>query len=819
MSKLERITFDPRIMGGRACIRGTRIPVSEIVTQVACGVTPEEMRGDYPDLEDEDIREALEYAASLTGSGSGMLCGSGRTRAAISTAHLGANCDQPLAHVAEDGRTHLLGDHLRGTATRAERYASSFGADGWGRLAGLWHDLGKYSQEFQRYIRAAGGLEAHLETKPGRVDHSTPGASWATKSFDLAGRLLAYPIAGHHAGLPDWVPDATGGAALQARLADSEHLARLASSGIPQELLEEPIPRERPSGFDAAFWIRMLFSCVVDADFLDTEAFFDPEKARLRGRNPSLGGLLPLFETAMAAKLKAASSTKVNRIRADILRQCTEAATRPQGTFSLTVPTGGGKTLSSMAFALRHADHHQLDRIIYVIPYTSITEQNADVFREIFGEAVLEHHSNLDVDDPVRDNTRSRLACENWDASIVVTTSVQFFESLFASRTSRSRKLHNIARSVVVLDETQLLPPEHLNPILHVLHELRKNYGVSILLSTATQPALAPQPSFQFKGLPDVVEIVERPEELHEQLRRFSLELPSDLTTPTSWDDLAVALAKHERVLCVVNRRHDARDLWRLMPPETIHLSRLMCGEHLSARIAEVRAALAARKPVRVVSTQLVEAGVDLDFPVVYRALAGLDSIAQAGGRCNREGLLDAGEVKIFVAPKAAPGILRMGEDCGRQLLREAVNDHLAPERFTRYFSDLYWKLGPRLDGRGVLSDLAPDSRFRFSFRSAAGKVRLIDDAAHGAVVVPYRKGADLIRRLDRELPDRRLLRSLQRYTVNLPRRIHGALLNDKVIREVHPGIFVLEHPSFYDDSLGFETDASLVYDPDDLVI
>ena len=564
----------------------------------------------------------------------------------------------------------------------------------------------------------------------------------------------------------------------------------------------------------------MIFSCVVDADFLDTETFFEPAKESIRGNYPSLVSLLPKFEAFMAGKLTGANPTRVNRIRAEVLRQCEVAASGQPGAYSLTVPTGGGKTLSSMAFALHHAakPKDEKQRIIYVIPYTSIIEQTAKVFRDIFGEAVLEHHSNLDVGDPAMDSARSRLACENWDAPIIVTTSVQFFESLFAARTSRSRKLHNIVNSVVILDEAQLLPPEFLSPILHVLDELRKNYRVTLLITTATQPALGPQPNF--RGLAGITEIVPDPGKLHEDLKRVTIEIPADLHTATSWDVVAADLSRHESVLCVVNRRNDARDLWRRMPPDTIHLSRLMCGEHLSERISEIKTRLKTGLPTRVVSTQLVEAGVDIDFPVVYRALAGLDSLAQAAGRCNREGLLDSGQMRVFVPPTSAPpGILRQAEGVARQLLSQEAADHFTPAKFSDFFRQLYWIQGPRLDKEGILNDLVPkgETEFRYSFRSAAGKFRLIDDSAYAAVVVPYQGGTQLIRRLDQAPANRDLLRKLQRFTVNLPRRVHGELLKQEVIREVSPGIFVLTHPAFYDENLGFVVDASVVYDPNEL--
>lgn len=723
----------------------------------------------------------------------------------------------PIAHVSDDGRVHDLYAHLLETAMLAADFAAVFGFREWGYLAGLWHDLGKYSPAFQKKIRAAMDPEAHLEAKA-RVDHSTAGGLHAVVCFKTAGRILAYLSAGHHAGLPDWTADQTGVAALSQRLEHTELLDAALAGAVPKEILQKPLPVERPIGRDPAFWIRMLFSCVVDADFLDTERFFDPERAADRGRYPSLAELLNQFEAFMAGKLSDAPDTSVNRIRAGILRRCIEQSSSAPGHFSLTVPTGGGKTLSSLAFALHHAALYGQRRIIYVIPYTSIIEQTADQFRQIFGDAVIEHHSNLDVADEARETSRSRLACENWDAPVIVTTSVQFFESLFAARTSRCRKLHNIANSVVVLDEAQLLPPDFLKPILRVLEELRKNYGVTLLLSTATQPALGPHPGFE--GIEEIREIIDDPGELYRQLKRTEVSVPESLHQPCSWETLAGELTTYPSVLCVVNRRDDCRQLWSLMPEGTFHLSALMCGAHRSRRISEIKERLRQGLATRVISTQLVEAGVDLDFPVVYRALAGLDSIAQAAGRCNREGLMPIGKVVVFVPPTRPPaGVLRQAAEIGAQMLVEQLPDPLVPERFAEFFRQMYWLQGDRLDKKDILRDLAPDGELRFSFRTAARNFHLIDQSLQAPVIVCYgEEGGRLVEELTRFGPERRLMRRVQRYSVNIPKYLHNRLLNQGALREIHPGIFVQGHRALYDEYLGFCPDRSIVYEPDDLI-
>ncbi|OYV26238.1 MAG: CRISPR-associated helicase Cas3', partial [Halothiobacillus sp. 20-54-6] len=545
----------------------------------------------------------------------------------------------------------------------------------------------------------------------------------------------------------------------------------------------------------------MLFSCLVDADFLDTEAYMDAGKAEQRSNWPNVQILLEQFDSSMARKTVAADPTPVNQLRADILRQCRAKAIDAPGLFSLTVPTGGGKTLSSMAFALEHAKYHDKCRIIYVIPYTSIIEQTADIFRGIFGEAVIEHHSNAEAD-PDKENHKSRLACENWDAPIVVTTNVQFFESLFAAKTSRCRKLHNIVDSVVVLDEAQLLPAEFLQPILDMLNLLTQHYGVTVVLSTATQPALATREYFDarnnMRGLENVREIMDDPDVLYAKLERVNVRLPADWNTPISWDALADEIKQHDSVLTIVNRRNDARELWDLMPEGTLHLSALMCGQHRSQVIKQIRARLKNGIPTRVVSTQLVEAGVDVDFPVVYRALAGLDSIAQAAGRCNREGLLEKGEVVVFVPPKPAPpGLLRKGEDACRNVLHAHIGQPLERTLFARYFEKLYHACD--LDAQDVGELLKVDgTTLAVNFRTAAERFKLIQDEDSAPIIVRYRgAGGDddkvdkLLNALKKDGPQRWLMRQFQRYTVNIHNREAMKLLSQGDVAEAIPGLYV----------------------------
>ncbi|MCB8747381.1 CRISPR-associated helicase Cas3' [Rhodoferax sp. U2-2l] len=723
--------------------------------------------------------------------------------------------------------------HLEKVAELAAEFSKAFDAAEpalrWAYLAGLWHDLGKYRPGFQRYVRLADNPDAHIEGKVGGREktHSAAGALWAMQQLPKPyGNVLAYLIAGHHAGLDNW--DGEGGG-LAWRLQGEDAQAELSTAlkaTPPASILSAgtfiPDLRYLPGGAAGfALWMRMLFSCLVDADFLDTEAHFDAGKPARREGFPTLAQMRLVFDAHMAAL--PVVDTPVNTLRANILRQCRAKAALPAGFFSLTVPTGGGKTLSSLAFALEHAQAHDKRRIIYAIPYTSIIEQTADVFRNVFkalgDEVLIEHHSQADAAE--KDETmRSRLACENWDAPLVVTTNVQLFESLFAAKTSRCRKLHNLVGSVIVLDEAQQLPPEFLQPILDVLNLLVAHYGVTVVLCTATQPALSSTTYFDasknLRGLENVREIIDDPDALFDALKRVHVVLPPDWTTRTAWADIATQLSAEDCVLAIVNTRKAARELQRLMPVDTLHLSALMCGAHRKDVITQIKERLKAKRegrdqrPLRVVSTQLVEAGVDIDFPVVYRALAGLDSIAQAAGRCNREGRMNGkGRVVVFVPPERPPlGHLRKGADACISILNGQAHDPLARTLFDRYFKEFYNSVD--LDAKGVVRLLTINDRKTLSvqFRTAAEAFRLIDDQDNATVVVRYAEHGDeiekLLLKLAAEGPQRWLMRKLQRYTVSIHKRVADKMLVQGSLTLPMPGLYVqVNAENLYDPMLG----------------
>lgn len=737
-----------------------------------------------------------------------------------------------LAHLRRDSGgsvfEHSLEDHLRAVAERARRSSELVGAGDWAYLAGLWHDLGKYRPGFQAYLRAANAVEdAHQEQdKSARgVEHSAAGAMHAVERMGMAGRILAYCIAGHHAGLADWNSATAGDSALAKRLVRLDQLEEVKAQPVPREIADSAKATSRPAQDEwlgTSLWIRMLFSSLVDADFLDTEAFMNSAQAARRGRYPGLAELAAEFERFMEGKrVERAGESSVNVARREVLAACERAAELSPGLFSLTVPTGGGKTLSSMAFALRHALRHGKRRVIYVIPYLSIIEQTADVFREAFGslsDAVLEHHSNLEPDDD--QNTRARLATENWDAPLIVTTAVQFYESLFAHKPRRVRKLHNIANSVVILDEAQTLPPEYLTPILATLRQLVRSYCASIVLCTATQPTLHENPAgvASFPALEDVREIAPDPPSLYARLRRTALEVRSQDARVT-WPELGAELASAAQVLCIVDRRRHAVELFQqvkqLAPEGSFHLSTRLCGAHRSQRLAEIKRRL--KKDglsVRVVSTQLIEAGVDVDFPIVYRVEGGLDAIAQAAGRCNREGgLVQGGRVIVFRAPDdAPPGLLRHAQQAAREFLRK--EDPLTLDNIRGYFRQLYWAQGKNLDKHGILQDLKRNSKLEFNFRTAAGNFRLIDDTQQRSVLVRWGEGESLINTLQSKGPESWLLRKLQRFTVNVPIKAHEQMQSDGRIKEIFPGVFIQTGAARYDADTGLLYDENPVYDP-----
>lgn len=708
----------------------------------------------------------------------------------------------PLAHSENDaGVVHLLFDHLNEVADRAREFADCWGAGELAAYLGWWHDAGKVSEEFQRYLVA--------EPKPPQgPDHSSVGALHAWEAGPEA-KLLAFCLTGHHGGLRD-LQDLKDRMSRKAQDSRIRNVLSQAKAFLGDPVSDDSLDSIRRLFSDnsrdgprrAAFFLRMVHSALVDADCLDTEAHFQPEQADQRIEPPSLAELWERLEKDQT-RLQAKSLGTVNEHRRLIYEACLTTAQQPQGFFSLTVPTGGGKTRSGMAFALQHALHHNLSRVIVAIPYTSIIEQNAQVYRDLFGEtAVLEHHSALAVPEVPGDESDAerwaRLAADNWDARIVVTTTVQFFESLFAAQNSRLRKLHNVARSVIILDEVQTLPTHLLAPTLEALRFLVEDFGCTVVLSSATQPALNAREGFA--GLQNVREIVPQPEDYFRALARVRYEVHN--APPWSWEEVAEAIAEQPQCLVVLNTIRDAIALMDTLPcDEVLHLSTRLCAAHRREVLAEVQRRLGTGEPCRLISTQVVEAGVDIDFPVVFRALGPLDRIVQAAGRCNREGKRSEGRAVLFVpAEGGAPrGAYRSGLETAAMMLTENPSlDLHDPEVYQRYFRLFYQ--GQELDRQGIGEKIS-----RLAFATIASDYRLIEEDTAPVLVrhAPHASQVDALTDKARFFMNRDLLRQMQPYLVSLHRGDLQKAEGLGLLSEVRPGLHLFL--GAYDEVRGLE--------------
>lgn len=669
------------------------------------------------------------------------------------------------------------------------------------------------------------------------MDHATHGAVMAVERYKQIGYLLAYAIAGHHAGLAN-------GRESGERTSLKDRLRRELPRLLPQWENEIKLPQklEPPRNFrvlqnrgifQLAFLGRMLFSCLVDADYLDTEAFYTRnEKGGNGERNQKFPSLSEIRERLDQYLRRFKADSHVNCIRAQILKHVRSQANCPPGLFSLNVPTGGGKTLTSLAFALDHAIAHGLRRVIFVIPFTSIVEQNAAVFREALGDlgeqAVLEHHSAFDDRELAVKNPEARdklrLAMENWEAPIVVTTSVQFFESLFANRSSRCRKLHNISGSVVILDEVQTLPLKLLMPCVTAIDELALNYRTSIVLCTATQPALRKKDGFQ-NGLENCKEIAPNPQKLHRDLERVRVYHRGALRD----EELITELTEHQQVLCIVNSRRHARSLYQSIShlPGACHLTTLMCAKHRSHALAEIRQKLQKGEPCRLIATSLIEAGVDVDFPTVYRAEAGLDSIAQAAGRCNREGKRPLEESNVYVFSVASdwpmPPDIEQFAAAARSVFRRYDNP-LSLGAIREYFQELYWIKGKKELGSDMMDRVENGRLEGIPYESLAREFRMIESRML-PVIIPYDGEARTI--LDELRWSEfcgKAARRLQPYLVQLPEKAFRSLRESGAVQPVCEEKFgdqfmELVREDLYHGEYGLDWDNPLFIDAEKTVI
>lgn len=717
---------------------------------------------------------------------------------------------QYISHVKKDKESNFEIQtneaHSLNVALFAKQFADKFNFGDWAYLMGILHDKGKEQADFQIHIKRSSGME---EGKDIRVEHAYVGALIAKEYFQNTFPFLSLAILCHHSGLYDYTyfEMKMNEMKLPEEISTEIHLPNKINLDYPD--LVRSLAKEGNRSFYCWNHIqRVLFSCLVDADDLDTEKFMNPGIARLRKtRKKTLKELLPLLEKKLNS-FKA--DTDVNKIRKEILDNCSDKSDAPTGFYSMTVPTGGGKTLTSLLWAMKHAIYNNQDRIIIAIPYTSIITQTSEIFRSIFGsENVLEHHSNVNMDSMSSTETlQARLAAENWDYPIIVTTNVQFFESIYSNRTSRCRKLHNICNSVVILDEVQTLPTDFLQPIINAMKAYNKCFNTSFLFTTASMPILSKE-AIRIEGLQGIEsihELIPKKMDLQNRLKRVDIEFDKE---ESSYDDIAARLRRENKVLCIVNTRKNAYEIFRRisdkqeLPDEiNIHLSKNMCPKHIAEKLQQIKIALDGNKYkiIRVISTQLIEAGVDIDFPVVYRQKAGLDSIIQASGRCNREGKINRGLTHIFkIQSEKDFGMIWQA----RQATENVQNkDIQSTEAMSEYFNQFYYNIS-RFDSKGIC-DMLNNPR-KMMFQTAADNFHLIDNEGYN-VIVNFENCEKYINKLKKEDISYDLSKNISKFAVNISKRNFDAFVKDGILEEIN-GYYYLKDKERYNSKIGLITD------------
>lgn len=664
----------------------------------------------------------------------------------------------------QDERVQSLTDHLDGTMRLAESFGAGMGLGAEAGLLGKIHDEGKDTAAFQDYIHGR---------KHRRVDHSTAGAKSFLENGHIGWLQLigGFGVAGHHAGIPDLGSkvDCAGTSTLNGRMKKCipsiRHPQRylIDSTCLDVDYLNTFI--ENRNALDVMMLTRMLFSCLVDADFLDTEAFMNNQPVR-KNEFSSLKEIAAMFWSRLEEDGYFRPKNALNEKRCEILHTCMRKGEGKQGLYSLTVPTGGGKTISSMAFAVKQAMKWQKERIIYVIPYLSIIEQTADVFRALLGNhAVLESHSQVDYDSLPEEGSeeagrvaeRMKLAAENWDAPVVITTNEQFFESLYANKTSRCRKLHNIANSVIILDEAQMMPVDFLKPCLHALEQLVHYYGCTVVLCSATQPELG---RYLQK---DPTEIMENVGELFQFFKRVTFDIDGE----TDYAEIAKKLDECEQVLCIASTKKEAEKIVELLDGEAMYLSTNLCPAHRREIIREMKTRLQDGKPCRVVSTSIISVGVDIDFPVVYLQYTGLDSLIQGAGRCNREGRqsLQKSRAHIFWTKESKKSLFMRKEKQVTDMVRKKYNaeEMTEPSAIRTYFENWYQSNEGNLDYREI-EKLAQS----LSFAEIGKRFHLINDSTK-SVFIPFdEKARNIKEQLMMGNRSRQLMRAAGAYMINV---------------------------------------------------
>lgn len=810
--------------------------------------------------------------------------------------------DLPIAHHRKsDDAIQTLEQHLRGVADFSCLYAKKLNLEDQGELIGLLHDLGKYSQAFQTYIKSAVGLLNQDEDEEfvdaaglkGKIDHSTAGAQliWQELSKQgqlgqIVGQILSLCVASHHSGLIDCLSSDTNSLGedvfsrrmnkvterthLQESLAkaDASILLRAKALTSKPNLISEmqtalakiirlaPIKNDKSTVVQQQFGllVRFLFSCLIDADRVDSADFESPKAAKLRahGRYTEWAVLCERLENHLSL---LTPSKDIDYLRSDISNHCHNAASRDKGIYTLTVPTGGGKTLASLRFALHHAKKHKMDRVIYVIPFTSIIDQNAEVVRNILepkgtepSSVVLEHHSNLT---PEEQSWRGKILAENWDAPVVYTTSVQLLETLFGAGTRGARRMHQLANTVLIFDEIQTLPVNCVHLFNNAINFLVEQCGSTVVMCTATQPLLD-QVNIK-KGalrIPAGNELMPDVKKLFDELKRVEVKYKRQ---PGGWSNNEIAALAMEETrragscLVIVNTKNAAQTLYCLCKEQSdiplYHLSTSMCPSHRKAILTEIRERLDKRLPVLCFSTQLIESGVDVDFGAVIRFTAGMDSIAQAAGRCNRNGLRDIGIVHVVNPQDERIDMLQdicIGKIQAERVLDEYDdnplqfgNDRIGLEAMKRYYtyyffnrqSEMDYPLSDKTIGHtdtllNLLSDNSlavheygekaghkPNIYLRQSFMSAAKAFKAIDAPTRGVIVQYGKAGQAIVAELCAAyLPDKEfnMLRRAQQFTVNVFPNVLERLTKAGAVREIQEGtgILYLDY-RYYSDEFG----------------
>ncbi|MBC3888183.1 CRISPR-associated helicase Cas3' [Acetobacterium paludosum] len=696
--------------------------------------------------------------------------------------------------------------HLKNVSNYAEKFAMSFDAGEMGALLGLVHDLGKYQINFQDRIRGRSKV---------KVDHATLGAKVLAESWKEMGWLHGMVVAGHHTGLKD--------SGCGSNMGDNTYSSRINNYqgqdteysneiNIPSDFKPKMINCDNETmSFAFATYFKMLFSCLVDADWTDTEEYITDIS------RDSLPYTIQELDKKLISGIPANNGSFINNIRAEILKDCQEASQREQGLFTLTVPTGGGKTLSSLSFALQHALKHNLKRIIYVIPYTSIIEQNADVIANILGkEFVLEHHSQVDEtkgilgEDDIEEDIKKRIkwASENWDIPIILTTNVQFFESFFSNKPSKARKLHNIAESVVIFDEAQMLPRELLSPSMYAISELVTNYKVTAILCSATQPAIS---QYKYEKL-KISEIIGNPGELAKKLKRVEYEVIGK----KSDEDILEMFAENRKTLCIVNSRKHAYALYKLVSEDErfkniYHLSTLMHCTNRREVLKKVKERLEKNDDVILIATSLVEAGVDIDFPVVMRSIAGIDNIIQAGGRANREGKLKKGRVLVFEPTSDAgkiPKVIQSMASLTKEVIAVLGEEAFEMKGVTMYFENLYHASSSDniLDSKNILDEFEiKGNSYRFNFETVAKKYKIIEDNTENIIINLSKESKELTEELRQHIFKRVSTRKLQQYSVSIYKNEYQKLLEENALEVLDSGFNILNNNQYYKGETGLD--------------